>query len=802
MKIKWPIAIVAALALVAGGLTAGFWLPHLVHFASDNDKKIEALKNFIELIGTLLGAGLVVIKWLFGKKDGESPGRTITQDARAGRDVIQAGGNVQSRHAERDYIEQQIIQQAAPLVAAPQFTPLDSLPAPPADFTGRQDELGDLRRGIEEGSVRGAGFHGSGGVGKTTLALKLAEQVKSDFPDAQLYLNLKGVSATPLNTADAMAYVIRAFRPGEKLPEGSEELKAIYLSVLHDKRAILLMDNAFDRSHVEALTPPLSCLILVTSRTRFALPGFREIYLTTLPRPEAEELLIKMEPRIDGEAGRIADLCGCLPLALRLAGRALAERPDLEPSDYARRLVKERLKVLADGEASIQVSYALLGATLQKQWRALGVFPDTFDTPAAAALWDGVILSEAKDPGIAAPEDVLGDLLKYSMLDWNSTAKRYRLHDLMRDFARARLQESGEQDEAARRHAAYYVNVLAQADDLYLKGGDSIKPGLALFDLEWGNIQAGQAWAAVHSGQDDEAARLCSRYPVAGAYCLELRLHPQEDIRWGEAALAAARRLKDRSREGVHLGNLGLAYDSLGEYRRAIEYHEQQLRITRELGDRLGEGTALGNLGVAYDSLGEYRRAIEYYEQDLTIAREIGDRRGEGAAHGGLGNAYYSLGDHRRAIEYYGQYLTIAREIGDRRGEGNALGSLGIAYDSLGKYRRAIEYHEQYLAIAREIGDRSGEGQALGNLGLAYHSLGEYHRAIEYQEQRLVIAREIGDRLGEGNALWNMSLTLDKLGERAKAIENAEAAFKIYEQIEAPYAERVRKRLEEWKGIG
>ena len=103
------------------------------------------------------------------------------------------------------------------------------------------------------------------------------------------------------------------------------------------------------------------------------------------------------------------------------------------------------------------------------------------------------------------------------------------------------------------------------------------------------------------------------------------------------------------------------------------------------------------------------------------------------------------------------------------------------------------------MAIAREIGDRRGEGQDLGNLGIAYGNLGEYRRAIEYYEQQLAIAREIGDRRGEGNALWNMSLALDKLGERAKAIENAEAALKIYDQIESPNAERVRKQLEGWR---
>lgn len=486
-------------------------------------------------------------------------------------------------------------------------------------------------------------------------------------------------------------------------------------------------------------------------------------------------------------------------------GRAIAERPDLEPAEYSNRLQRERLKMLPEGEASIQVSYALLNAALQKQWRALGVFPETFDAPAAVGIW-GVELEAARD--------ALGSLLKYSMLDWTKTARRYRLHDLMRDFARARLHEAGEEDEAARRHATYYADVLAQADDLYQKGGDSIKPGLALFDLEWGNIQAGEAWAGAHAERDNGAARLCSGYASAGAYCLHLRLHPRERICWLEPALAAARRLGDRRAEYVHLGNSGYAYLDAGEYRRAIDCYEHALPIAHELVHQLREGPDLGNLGRdlgqlgrAYHGLGEYCRAVDYHNQALAIVRKIGSRqsegnalrRSEGNALDDLGSAYNCLGEHRRAIKYHEQAHAIFREIRHPRGEGRVLCNLGKAYYSLGEYRRALEFHERQLTITGGIGDRQGEGNALSGLGVAHYSLGEYRRAIEYHEQHFAITREVGDRRGEGNALFNMSLALYKLGERAKAVEHAEAALRIFDQVEAPNAAEVRKQLEEWR---
>ena len=661
-----------------------------------------------------------------------------------------------------------------PVIAA-----LHQLPPPPADFTGRTTELSDLRAAIEKGGVHISGLQGQGGVGKTALALKLAAELATNFPHAQIYLDLKGVSEKPLTAAEAMSHVLRTFHPEAKFPEKEEELRGPYLTVLHGKWALLLMDNAKDAAQVQPLIPPPNCVLLVTSRYRFLVEGLHARNLDTLPPEDARNFLLRIAPRINGEAEAIAKSCGHLALALRLAATAIAERIDLAPADYRRRLAdeKNRLKLLGGDkgvEASITLSYNLLDIEIQTRWSVLAVFPDTFDVPAAAAVWE---------LETDAAQDVLSRrLLQFSMLEWNDATKRYRLHDLMRDFAHQRL-TAAESDAAARRHTEYYGGVLAKADDLYLKGGDSITNGLALFDLEWGNIQAGQAWAAAHSAEDPEAARLCSGYPGWGVYVPDLRLHPREQIRWCEAALAAARQLRDRGAEGSHLGNLGNAYNSLGEYRRAIDYHEKHLAIAREIVDRKGEGQALGNLGNAYHSLGDYPRAIDYHEQRLAITRDTKYRRGEGNTLGGLGNAYYSLGDYHRAIEHFEQHLVIAREIGDRRGEGNALGNLGNAYHSLGETRRTIEYHEKALVIAHEIGDRRGEGNALGNLGAAYADLGDYHRAIEYQEQRLAIARATGDRQAEGQALGNLGIAHRSLGDHGRAIEYHDRALTINREI-------------------
>jgi tetratricopeptide (TPR) repeat protein len=676
----------------------------------------------------------------------------------------------------------------APVIFQPAeaaMTALHQIPAPPADFTGREEELRDILTNFDRGATI-SGLRGMGGIGKTALALKLAERLKGRYPDAQLFLDLRGISPKPLTPAEAMAQVIHAYHPTARLPEDQNELRALYCSVLHGQRALLLLDNAASREQVEPLLPPPTCAVLITSRQKFALPGLKPKDLDILPPADARALLLAIAERIGDHADELARLCGCLPLALRNAASVLAERVDLSPSEYARRLMEAKMR-LELVEASFSLSYDLLPSEQRARWCTLSVFPADFDRAGAAAVW-GMDF----DPAAEA----LSELVKWSLVEYAPTpgpssasrgvgegvgAGRYRLHDLARLFADSRLAPAA-RGAAQQRHAAHYESVYRAATELYKQGGDNILPGLALFDTEWGNIQAGQSWAKANMETNDTAASLCSAY-VDEPYLLDLRQHPRQRIRWLEAGLAAARRLKDRGAEGADLGNLGNAYFALGETRRAIEFHEQALEIDREVGDRQGEGADLGNLGNAYFALGETRRAIEFYEQHLVITREIGDRRGEGNVLGNLGSAYFSLGEVRRAMDYYGQQLAITREVGDRRGEGNALQGLGISCSSLGDTRQAIAYYEQQLVIVREIGDRRGEGSALGNLGLAYADLGETRRAIEFYEQQLVITREIGDRRGEGAALGNLGIAYKNLGETRRAIEFYEQALAIDREI-------------------
>ncbi|XP_074608622.1 tetratricopeptide repeat protein 28-like [Acropora palmata] len=250
-------------------------------------------------------------------------------------------------------------------------------------------------------------------------------------------------------------------------------------------------------------------------------------------------------------------------------------------------------------------------------------------------------------------------------------------------------------------------------------------------------------------------------------------------IEYHERHLKVARAVGDRVGEGSAYGNLGNAYQSLGDFRKAIEHHEKHLEIAKEVGHRVGERNAYGHLGNAYWSLGDFRKAIKYHEKRLEIAIEVGHRVGEGNAYGSLGNAFQSLGDFRKAIEHHEKCLEIAKEVSDRVGEGCAYGNLGNAYQSLGDFRKAIEHHEKHLEIAKEVGHRVGEGNAYGGLGNDYHSLGDFRKAIKYHEKRLEIAIEVGHRVGEGCAYGNLGNAYQSLGDFRKAIKYHEKDLEI-----------------------
>jgi CHAT domain-containing protein len=247
-----------------------------------------------------------------------------------------------------------------------------------------------------------------------------------------------------------------------------------------------------------------------------------------------------------------------------------------------------------------------------------------------------------------------------------------------------------------------------------------------------------------------------------------------------EEALPLWRRIGDRRGEALTLVSMGMAYYSLGERQKAVDFLTQALSLHRAAGDREDEATTLYFIGDSYQSLGENQKAIDFYAQALPLARAIGSSRGEALTLGRIASTYFSLGEWRKAIDFYNQSLPLQRAFGDQSGEATTLGNIGYAYKSLGENQKAVDFLTQSLPLHRAVGNRNGEAITLSNIGAAYSELAEYQKALDFHTQALPLCRAIGDRYGEATTLGNIGLVYKSLGENQKALDFLTQATPLY----------------------
>ncbi|MEO0376097.1 MAG: CHAT domain-containing protein, partial [Cyanobacteria bacterium P01_A01_bin.17] len=239
----------------------------------------------------------------------------------------------------------------------------------------------------------------------------------------------------------------------------------------------------------------------------------------------------------------------------------------------------------------------------------------------------------------------------------------------------------------------------------------------------------------------------------------------------------------NRQGQASVVNNLGLAYQALGEYGKAIRFHQDALALERQIGDRRGEAKSMGNLGLCYKRLGKHQQALQFLQQALTIFRQIGYRQGEVDSLANLGDVYYVLRRTDDARSFHQQALELARKLGDQEGESASLNSLGLVYFSQGNYREAIRFHQQSLDISRKIGDRQGEAIALGNIGNAHYRRRKFDPAIAYYQQSLTLAKALGIRAAEGRYLSNLGRLLAEQDQSELAIVFLKQAVNVREQI-------------------
>jgi len=668
------------------------------------------------------------------------------------------------------------------------------LPRDITSFTGRQQELRELvdaaSGAAESGGVVGVcAIGGMAGIGKTALVVHAAYRMLPQFPDGQLFADLRGYTAgqVPAEPGEILDMFLRQLGvDAADLPANLDERSGVLRDRLASKRVLMVLDNVAAESQVRPLLPGEGgSLVVITSRASLAgLEDVQWIGLDVLPAGQATVLLASLvgpeRAAAEPEALRqVRDFCGCLPLALRIAGQNLAVRPSWTVARLARMLTDEqgRLEALKAGDREVRsafmVSYRQLPESDARMFRLLGLYPGPDLDVSAAASLAGIETADAR---------LVLDRLARAHLITETASGRFGMHDLLRLCAGqiCRDEESQASIDAALTQLVGYFGELARSLDASLgshkrpatadaavQAGTSLIPrrqALAIFETERPSLlpvlglAAGQGW-------HEQVWQLSES--MVNPLMLLRRL--DDLLRVSEIALCDARKAGDTAASTTALRWRGTAYSGLRRFEDAITCFQDALVICQETGDRDGEGRMLNNLGGAHLQTGRFEDAIAWYQDALAICREAGDRLGEGRTLSNLGLAHHELRRFDQAITCYQEALAIRREAGDRLGEGRTLSNLGLAHHELRRFRQAITCHQEALVIFREAADRYGEGHVLANLGLAHSGLQQFGQAIAYYQDALVRFREVGDHHEEGQALSNLGTAYSGLGQSDRA---------------------------------
>ena len=662
-------------------------------------------------------------------------------------------------------------------------------PAVPA-FTGRGAELAGLEAIAPWAAQPGppppaaavlCAVSGTAGVGKTALAVHWAHRVAAQFPDGQLYVNLRGFdpSAAALDPGQALRGFLDAFAiPPTQVPEDLAAQTALLRSVLAGKRVLLVLDNARNAGQVRPLLPATpGCLAIVTSRDQLtglvATDGAHPLILDLLTAADARDLLVRRlgADRVAAEpaaAEAIITACARLPLALTIAAARAATSPTFPLAAIATEL-REASSVLdpfdggdraTDVRAVFSWSYRALSAPAARLFRLLGLHPGPdIAAPAAASL-------AAIPPGQA--RTLLTELTRAHLLTEHQPG-RYAAHDLLRAYASELAHthhDHDAQDAAVGRVLDHYLhtasNAVAFVDAYQSLPLEPPRPGAiagkpAADDaLRWFDDEHATLLAAVRLAADAGLDAHCWRLAWTLTTFLGRRGFWQDQITALQTGLAAARRSGDAAGQAHTLLGLGRGYARAGRLHDADRHYRDALRL--------------------FDAIDGHFNARATAHSGLAWLAEQWQRPADALSH--------SL----RARELY-------RAAGNERVQLLVLNDIGYSHALLGNYEEALSCCERALAAGREFGEHDWVKATLHSLGYIHHRLGDHRQAIAYYEQSLELCRKLADRYDEAETLVNVGDVYHSAGDRAAARREWTRALRIYDEIGHPGRDLLRAKL-------
>lgn len=686
------------------------------------------------------------------------------------------------------------------------------LPRDIESFTGRQAELDRLAAAAVSsgpgsrgsgGVVRVFAVEGMGGIGKTALALRAAHQVAGWFPDGQLFIDLQGYTpgVRPVAPEDALRSLLFALGVArEQIPEGLAERAALYRGWLAETRTLVILDNAESLAQVEPLLPGTGgCLVLVTSRR--ALPGLdsQVMALDTLPPDEAAELFRAAAgpDRIaadDPQVAEIVELCGYLPLAIRVLAARLARRRALTAGDVLAELRTEhrRLGNLADDDRSVaaafELSYRHLPSIAQRMFDQLGHVPGADFDPLAAG-------NAVDDADAAAAPDSLDALLDHSLLSQPAPG-RFRFHDLVRDFAR--VKSAALEGAGLDRLLDYYLYSAQQADDHLERRargrrpvpGSSVRKPRELPDVS--TAARAVAWLVVELPNLAAASRIAltvgrPAYTVAMSQALAQHLRASGPFNAAldlhRLALDAAAQLGDPSLQAATELQIGQLEIQVGRTGDAASTLARAVDGFGRAGDANARAEALVNLGVVQRMRGEHDRARASLTEALRGHQAADDPQGEARALRELGATQMQTGQFELAERSLAEATELSRLVGDRIGEAACLNFLGGVLMVIKKYGPACAALEAALALYRDLSVPVGEANCLLYLGKAHLDAGASDDAERVLAEAGEIYVRMGDDHGRAGVLAYLGDAQRQAGKNRAASETLATALGLFREL-------------------
>ncbi|MFJ2030718.1 BTAD domain-containing putative transcriptional regulator [Streptosporangium sp. NPDC087985] len=720
------------------------------------------------------------------------------------------------------------------------------LPVGAYGFTGRVDAIETLDETLP-GDHGGAAapvvlavITGPAGVGKTALAVHWAQRITHRFPDGQLYLNLRGYSAEPpLRPMEALTALLRALgTPPQRMPSDPAQAAAHYRSLLAGRRMLVLLDNAASAEQVRPLLPgALGCLVVVTSRDRLsgliAREGARRITLDVLTPAEARELLASLlgEQRIASEpeaVAEIAELCGRLPLALRIAAAHLADRPLRRIADYAAELAEGNplaaLEIAADSgtavRAALDGSYETLSSEERRMFRLLGIAPGMDFTVEAAAA--------ASDRSLDQTVRLLDRLAAAHLLE-ERVAGRFAFHDLVRLYAQAQAHAEDSAEErmvAVRRVYRWYLSAADSAADLlypHLLRMPPLPAPAVRFEgardaRRWLDAESVNLVVATVEAAEGDAPREAWHLAMALRGYFWLSGDADAAMTTADAGLAAALVSRDlRGETGARLtlaqtlsqlGRIEEAFSQLdqvtaltdrldwpecrasaltvrgnlhleqGRPERSADCYRQALRLNLERGNVTRQAVDLTNLALVALHAGNLEQAVAYCEHVLTRYRVAGSGDGHPAVLNTLGHACHLLGRFEESLGHFEHALEIYRKIGNSVEQPLVLAACAAVHRDAGRREQALRQAESAVHAASGAGGRIKAG-VLADLGSVHRHLGRLPSALRHLQQAQAAAEVVADRLLGTWIRVELAATRLAAGDAAAATADAEHALAL-----------------------